>query len=109
MPMIEQRLAGAVSAAASSAAPTLGLDPDGLPAPEIDRPRQKEHGDWATNLALVLAGKAGRPPREVAQAIARELEGNPLLTKVEVAGPGFINMFLGTGWLHETLAEILEL
>jgi len=91
-----------------AAAPDLGLDPASIPPPELSRPKQKEHGDWSTNLALILAPKIGRPPREVAEAILRQLDGQDLITRAEVAGPGFINLFLGRAWLHGVLAQSLE-
>jgi arginyl-tRNA synthetase len=61
---------------------------------DVDRTRQKEHGDFATNLALVLAKPAGKPPRELAGLIVKALPASPLLVKTEIAGPGFINFFL---------------
>ena len=67
--MVRETLIGALSEAAAAVAASLGLDPAALPEPELERPRQKEHGDWATNLALVLAPKAGKPPRAVAEAL----------------------------------------
>ena len=105
---IQRILQHVLSGAAAAAAPELGLDPSALPEPELSRPRLKEHGDWATNLALVLAPKAGRKPREVAEAIARRIEGTDAhIARVEVAGPGFVNLFLGPGWLHDVLREVL--
>jgi arginyl-tRNA synthetase len=105
--MIQQTLIGLISEAASAALSELGLDALGLPEPELTRPRQKEHGDWSTNVALVLAGRVGRSPREVAEAIAARLPTDGAIKKVEVAGPGFINLFLGHGWLHDVLADVL--
>jgi arginyl-tRNA synthetase len=107
--MIQQTLVRLVSEAVESASSELGLGLGDLPVPELTRPRQKEHGDWSTNVALVLAPRAGRPPRAVADAIAERLQGDDVVKKVEVAGPGFINLFLGHAWLHDVLAEILEL
>ena len=106
--MVQEVLVGALSDAASAAAPSLGLDPGALPAPELERPRQKEHGDWATNLALVLAPKAGRPPREVAQALVDAFPPTAVVEALEVAGPGFINIRLRPVWLHDVLRELLE-
>src|SRR5439155_8216614 len=74
----------------------------------LEKPKQKEHGDWSTNLALVLAPQSGRPAREVAEAIAARLSAKGAIEKVQVAGPGFINLFLGPGWLHQVLEQILE-
>jgi arginyl-tRNA synthetase len=71
-----------------------------MPVPEsmrIERPKVKEHGDYATSIALQLAKPAGRPPREVAEAIARHLSKAPGVAKVDVAGPGFLNITLDSG------------
>ena len=105
--MIQDTLSRSVTEALVDASAELGLEATTLPEPEITRPRLKEHGDWSTNIALVLAPRTGRPPRQVAQALARRLEENPAFLKVDVAGPGFINLFLGNAWLYELLAEIL--
>jgi arginyl-tRNA synthetase len=107
-PVIQQRLAGILRDAMRGAAAELELDPEALPEPEMSRPRAREHGDWATNVALALAGKAGRSPREVASAIAARVPAGDVIAKVEVAGPGFINLFLGHGWLHDVVRDVLE-
>jgi arginyl-tRNA synthetase len=60
----------------------------------IERPKVKEHGDYATSIALQLAKPAGRPPREVAEAIARKLAEADGVARVDVAGPGFLNITL---------------
>ena len=68
-----------------------------MPVPEsvrIERPKVKEHGDYATSIALQLAKPAGRPPREVAEAIAEQLAAAPGVARVDVAGPGFLNITL---------------
>jgi arginyl-tRNA synthetase len=68
-----------------------------VPVPEsvrIERPKVKEHGDYATSIALQLAKPAGRPPREVAEAIARKLSEANGVARVDVAGPGFLNITL---------------
>jgi len=106
--MIQQTLANTIREAALAAAPELGLDPADVPEPELSHPKLKEHGDWATNLALVLASRAGQPPRVVAEAIAVRLQASGGIERVEVAGPGFINLFLDNRWLHDALRQILE-
>ena len=63
---------------------------------ELDRPKSAEHGDFATNVALQLAKRVGRKPREAAQAIVDALGDPPEIAKVEIAGPGFINLTLST-------------
>jgi arginyl-tRNA synthetase len=60
----------------------------------IERPKNRDHGDYATNVALRLAKPAGRPPREVADVLAAHLRVQPGLESVDVAGPGFINITL---------------
>jgi arginyl-tRNA synthetase len=60
----------------------------------VERPRQREHGDYATNVALQLAKPAGRPPRDVAAILARHLSQSDGVEKVDVAGPGFLNITL---------------
>lgn len=86
----------------------LGLDP----APDIvlERPARPEHGDWSSNVALVLAKPAGRNPRQLAGELADLMAADPPthLTSVEVAGPGFINFRLGPGWLHDALVRVLS-
>jgi len=60
----------------------------------VEPPRDAAHGDMATNVAMVLAKDAGKNPRELAEAIAEKLRADDLVGKVEVAGPGFINLTL---------------
>ena len=60
----------------------------------IDRPKNPEHGDYATNVALRLAKAAGWPPREVAEVLAAELRAVEGIAGVDVAGPGFLNITL---------------
>jgi arginyl-tRNA synthetase len=105
--VIETELVEWLGVGLRTAAPELGLDPDALPVPELTATRQKEHGDFATNVALALAGRAGRPPREVAEAIVAALPDAPFVARVEVAGPGFINLFTTEDWLHDVVRQIL--
>jgi arginyl-tRNA synthetase len=65
----------------------------------VERPKNREHGDYATNIALRLAKAAGRPPREVAEVLAEELRSQPGIAQVDVAGPGFLNITLAQGAL----------
>src|SRR5450756_2994355 len=60
----------------------------------VEPPRDASHGDMATNAAMVLAKDAGKKPRELAEAIAVTLRADPIVEKVDVAGPGFINLTL---------------
>jgi arginyl-tRNA synthetase len=87
-----------------------GLLPAGIDTSRIvvEPPRDPAHGDMATNAAMVLAKEAGRKPRELAQAIADALAADDLVQKVEVAGPGFINLTLkASAWTAALRAAIL--
>lgn len=93
-----------------------GVIPQGpLPQVRIERPKSRDHGDYATNVALALAKTAGMPPRELGDLLADRLASLPGLAGAEVAGPGFINIRLesaaqgeiartavvsGAGWGH---------
>jgi arginyl-tRNA synthetase len=74
----------------------------------IERPKNPEHGDYSTNVALRLAKSAGRPAREVAAAIAARLAATDHIARVEVAGPGFLNITLAAGALGQVAGTIVE-
>ncbi|MEJ7794999.1 MAG: arginine--tRNA ligase [Nocardioides sp.] len=72
--------------------------PDGVPAEvTVERPREKGHGDYATNVAMQLAKKAGMPPRDLAQLVAARLSETDGIAAVEIAGPGFLNISVAAG------------
>jgi arginyl-tRNA synthetase len=75
----------------------------------LERPRKAQFGDYSTNAALLLAPALGAPPREVAERLGAELAGRlgASLERYEVAGPGFVNLFLADGWLTDALVEVL--
>ncbi|HZQ11369.1 MAG TPA: arginine--tRNA ligase [Pseudolabrys sp.] len=75
----------------------------------VEPPRDPSHGDMATNAAMVLAKDAGRKPRELAEAIAEQLRAEPDVAKVDVAGPGFINLALRPHVWAEELKLALRL
>ena len=77
-------------------------------APEIDRSRDPTHGDYATNVALRHAKAARQNPRALATAIVNALPADPSVTKVEIAGPGFINFHLAPAAYHHELGRILD-
>ena len=102
--MTPASLAIAVTEAAVAAAEAgeLGrLDPVAVPAATIERPKNPDHGDYATNLALRLAKPAGLAPRVVAEALAVRLGKVEGVAAVDVAGPGFLNITLGGDALGE--------
>ncbi|NEK85210.1 arginine--tRNA ligase [Blastococcus saxobsidens] len=71
----------------------------------IERPRNPEHGDYATNIALRLAKPAGRPPRDVAGLVAEELRAHAGIAAVDIAGPGFLNITLAQGALGKIAVD----
>ena len=81
-------------------------DITGAPA-ELERPSDGAHGDYATNVALKLAGVRKQPPREVAEQIAGEVVARGHAVRAEVAGPGFVNLWLSDEWLAAAVGEIL--
>src|SRR6476661_776659 len=102
VPVIRETLVDAVREALGRA---------GLPEPAdgvaLEPPGKPEHGDWSTPVALRIQKAVGRPPREIATDVARELESHPPphLARVEVMGPGHVNLFLAPTWLHDVLRE----
>ncbi len=103
-PLAELR--DAVDAASGAVAGTNG---GSRPRATLERPKQAGFGDYATNAAMLLAPAAGAPPREVAGRLATELQSRlgSALDRVEVAGPGFLNLFLSDGWYVGALAHVL--
>jgi arginyl-tRNA synthetase len=84
----------------------------GLDWPEkagIEPPRDKAHGDMASNAAMILGKKAGLPPRELAERIASEvMQSGPMIARAEVAGPGFVNVFFSHIFWQQTLHEVQD-
>ena len=74
----------------------------------FERTRQKEHGDFATNVAMTLAKPARSNPRELAEKILKALPVDDLITKVDIAGPGFINVFVAQNARYGVLDTIFN-
>ncbi len=72
----------------------------------MERPAKDKFGDYATNVAMVLASREGLKPRMVAEAIAKEVDRGEYIDRVEVAGPGFINIFMKAAYWSEVLKEV---
>ncbi|MTD53676.1 arginine--tRNA ligase [Amycolatopsis pithecellobii] len=101
-------LAELVRSSAVQVLDARGLDHAVLPdLVTIERPRNPEHGDYATNLALQVAKKVGIPPREFAQALADEVAKNGGVDSAEVAGPGFLNFRLAADAQGEQVRQVL--
>ena len=89
------------------------LERAGLPEPPggigLDPARSRDHGDWASNVALQLNRVVGAKPIDIAQRVKAALEADavPHLARVEIAGPGFLNLFLAPTWLHDVLRDVV--
>ena len=77
------------------------------PAPQITRTKDAAHGDFTCNVAMMLAKQAGKPPREIAQAVIDALGSDKSIEKIEIAGPGFINFFLAQESTLSVIKDIL--
>ncbi len=102
--MIDQQLRRAL---------TLVGEAEGLDVPDnfgLEQPANREHGDWSSNLALATSKQVGGNPRDLAARLVERLEAEALdhVTKIEIAGPGFINFHLAPTWLHDVLGHVIE-
>ena len=75
---------------------------------QIDRTRDKSHGDYACNIAMQLAKAARQKPRDIAEMLLTHLPANDSVAKVEIAGPGFINFYLSTDTIYAVIPTIIE-
>lgn len=104
---VKARLAAELKRAALAA---LGIEENALPEIQLEVPRDKAHGDYATNLAMQLTRVAKRPPRQIAEAIVDRFDRASCgVKRVEVAGPGFINLFLDSSYLADAVREVLTM
>ncbi|MEH0819443.1 MULTISPECIES: arginine--tRNA ligase [unclassified Micromonospora] len=107
--MTPAELAEVVLSAAHAVFIERGLDPAALPErTAVERPRNPEHGDYASTLALQLSKKVGVPPRELAAALADQLGRAPGVKSVEIAGPGFLNIRLDAAAAGQLARSIVE-
>ncbi|RMH19044.1 MAG: arginine--tRNA ligase, partial [Gammaproteobacteria bacterium] len=84
------------------------LQLDDLPEVKVERCRDERHGDYASNIAMILAKNAKRPPKELAEMISKGLAENSIVKSVHIAGPGFINFYLNDEAAGNVIIEILE-
>ncbi len=111
MGVTPEELAVLIRSALESAvnAGTLALDPADIPDPvKVERPRNRDHGDWATNIAMQLAKKVGMKPRDFATVLADLLGAHEGIDAVEIAGPGFINIRLAAASAGELARTIVD-
>lgn len=101
---IETLLKAALSQLEAAQQLPAGLEPKF----QVERTKDKQHGDFASNIAMTLAKPAGQKPRDIAQALINALPADPAINKVEIAGPGFINFYLNDGSQYEVIGRILD-
>jgi arginyl-tRNA synthetase len=94
--------------AAQDVAGGKGLSPEELPEVLLERPRHEGQGDWASNIAMLLAKPLKAKPRELAEEIVSKIGKDPHLEKMEVAGPGFINFFVTNLWVRDVLETAVK-
>ena len=105
--LVRERLQAALDATVQALLSEAG-DPGEGPTVALEPSRQAEHGDFATNAALVLAKRLGKPPRVVAQALVARLgAAGGLVARAEIAGPGFVNFWLDRARWRSALENIL--
>jgi len=99
------------SAVQQASAAVAGAGDDGAATqPTLERPKQTGFGDYASNAAMLLSKTAGEPPRDVAARVAEQLRARlgEALERIEVAGPGFLNLFLTDAWYARALGDVLS-
>lgn len=111
--MLRDQIQSTVLESINAAAVAGDLPTVSMTAPEMLRPNRPEHGDYSTNIAMVLAAAVKKEtgekanPRQIAQTIADRIPKNGLIGEVELAGPGFINLRLSESWLQQQVKAII--
>ena len=106
--MTPEELSNLIKNAVNSLISAQKLDPIEIPEIKIERPKSKDHGDFASNIALALSKPVGKNPRDVAQLLIEELKNEKSIKQIEIAGPGFLNFTLDTASLGELARVIIE-
>ena len=101
--MTPDALVAAITAALAEVPETRDLDVD----VRVERPKNRDHGDWATNVALVSAKRADLPPRDLAAKLVAALQTNEGIARLDIAGPGFINITLAADAQGRIAADIV--
>ena len=109
MEELKHILGGVLADAVDRASREQGWPPVSMPEIAWEYPPEPTFGDLSTTLSFALAKQVRRSPRDVATAIQRAVHPDPaLVEKIEVAGPGYLNIFVANGWWHAVIREILE-
>lgn len=106
---LKHRIIENLNLAAEKAKRVGELNFETLPSYVLEEPREKQHGDLAVNLAMLLTKQAKRPPRDVANTLIKYLDTKETgIETAEIAGPGFINFRLDPSWLNDVIPEVLR-
>ena len=106
---MKDQLLTSIAATLASLRASGGLAvPEPTPTISIERPRNPEHGDFSTNIAMLLAKPCRMSPLAIAEVVAKVLAADPLLRRVEVVAPGFINFYVHHAAHYDTLAAIVR-
>jgi len=106
--LIRDRVATLIAGGLKAAQDNGALPKFETPAIVVERPRQSEHGDYASPVSLRLAREARMAPREIAARVIAHIPPTPFIDRIEVAGPGYINVTLDTSWLVAQVNPILD-
>lgn len=106
---IEHILKQLVISATQRAIDEKTIDLEQIPDFYLEVPQDKNHGDFAANIAMLSAKQARMAPRKIGEIIAKNIAPHPLVEKIEVAGPGFINFYLSRTFLNEVIFDVLKL
>lgn len=107
--MTPEELSTAIGACVTAAVSAQQLPAAAAQVPiQVERPRSREHGDWATNIAMVLAKPAGKSPRDIATDLVARIEKIAGVKSASIAGPGFINMFIDEAATAKLAIEIIS-
>ncbi len=105
---VENKLRAAIKEGLVKTLEQADITLEQIPDIKVEVPREKEHGDYATNIAMVMAKHFKRAPRQIAELLKENIEAD-LIKDISVAGPGFINFNLENSWLYETIDLIDKL
>ena len=105
--MTPEELKDALASALAAVRSSTGSEIAAPASLVVERPKNRDHGDWSSNIALQLAKSAGMPPRQLAEELAARLRENPGIDAVDVAGPGFLNITLSAAAAGALAADIV--
>ncbi len=107
---MKQTIASLLQSALQQLQSSALLPPELKPQVRVENSKDKAHGDFASNIALTLAKPAGLPPRKIAEMICGALQNTPtrIISKTEIAGPGFINFFVNEDSRFQIINEVIS-